>query len=616
MFFALVMTVKGSAQMLIKRYEPATAMRAQSITTAILNAKPFPSDLAGFEQRRSNWERDAKRREIASGEAFTAGVKKSIYLQKAPNNIGTVVQTQSETSYDELGSTAMQHLQAATFYEDGRQQKWPRPPGPGAEASAGNRTSGASGAMEVDALTRQCPRGRGKDDKGKGRDNEGKSRSKYQKGKGADPMARAAATRQPAWNMAGVFGARLCRARGQRGRCARDCRRRLENPNCDQGKQQVKKGQKGGANEITMCDGWSNVSAPPPGSPSPSTAGPSGSQVGAGVRAITTIDERAPEWEGGFIFVVAKGGKPKGAGEKGRQHDGNGHAAFVLDVDGQLRRDFPNVELESGRNPNVAVANGAPLRHYGSNAATLHIAGDRRIIMEFQVTDVMQPIMSVAWYDGKGELLRHEAAGLVNRKKIKNHYALKRWTNMRDDMEEEVHKEMALLVPIGAAGAAARPGEEDEDGCAVQRTLAGGPRVQPPGERHQPRVASRGAADALADAPTEGPAAFPDDRETAGPETTASGLPGPREPSAEDIERHELSHYPAEPWCEICIQAKADDIAYKKKDRRDELIPLLSSDYGQAGIEGGPVNFEFAVGSGASTGGIWSTAIIQKGRDD
>eukprot|EP00959_Pyramimonas_sp_CCMP1952_P066098 1380172-Pyramimonas_sp.AAC.1 len=89
---------------------------------------------------------------------------------------------------------------------------------------------------------------------------------------------------------------------------------------------------------------------------------------------------------------------------------------------------------------------------------------------------------------------------------------------------------MTRLAPIGAAVAAARPGEEDEDGDAVQQALAGGPRVLPPGERPQPQVISRGAADVLVDAPPEGPAAVPDDRETVGPETTASGLPGPREP--------------------------------------------------------------------------------------
>eukprot|EP00959_Pyramimonas_sp_CCMP1952_P416948 8735332-Pyramimonas_sp.AAC.1 len=71
----------------------------------------------------------------------------------------------------------------------------------------------------------------------------------------------------------------------------------------------------------------------------------------------------------------------------------------------------------------------------------------------------------VAWHDGKGGLLRHEAAGLVKLKKTNNHCALECWTNMYDDMDE-VHEEMALLAPIGAKVAAARPGEEGEDGGA------------------------------------------------------------------------------------------------------------------------------------------------------
>eukprot|EP00959_Pyramimonas_sp_CCMP1952_P049904 1042858-Pyramimonas_sp.AAC.1 len=86
-------------------------------------------------------------------------------------------------------------------------------------------------------------------------------------------------------------------------------------------------------------------------------------------------------------------------------------------------RGFPNVELKPGRNPGLAVADGAPLKHLGSKTVTLYIAGDRRIIVEFQVADVKQPIVSVvkfcsrmetrvAWYDGKGGLLRHETAGL------------------------------------------------------------------------------------------------------------------------------------------------------------------------------------------------------------
>eukprot|EP00959_Pyramimonas_sp_CCMP1952_P319973 6695750-Pyramimonas_sp.AAC.3 len=124
---------------------------------------------------------------------------------------------QSERSYDELISTAIQYLQAATVHGDGHQQKWPSPPGPGAEGGKGSRTSGA---REVGALTRQYPKGKGKDDRGTSKNDEGKNRSKDQKGKGSDPMARTAATRQPAWSMIGVPGARLCYTCGQRGHYA------------------------------------------------------------------------------------------------------------------------------------------------------------------------------------------------------------------------------------------------------------------------------------------------------------------------------------------------------------------------------------------------------------
>eukprot|EP00959_Pyramimonas_sp_CCMP1952_P094204 1970714-Pyramimonas_sp.AAC.1 len=51
-------------------------------------------------------------------------------------------------------------------------------------------------------------------------------------------------------------------------------------PDYDKGKQKAK----GGANGIAMYGGWGNISTPPPGGPAPWTAGPSASQVGAGVR--------------------------------------------------------------------------------------------------------------------------------------------------------------------------------------------------------------------------------------------------------------------------------------------------------------------------------------------
>ena len=151
MFFSLVMTVKGSAQMIIrgveqqngaaawralcKRYEPATAVRAQSIMTSILNVKQFPSTLAEFEDAHAEWERDIKRYEMASGEVFNMGVKKSIYLQKAPKNIRTMLQMASDSTYDEHVATTLRYLQAATVYDDGY-QRHPPPPRPPRDPNA------------------------------------------------------------------------------------------------------------------------------------------------------------------------------------------------------------------------------------------------------------------------------------------------------------------------------------------------------------------------------------------------------------------------------------------------------------------------------------------------
>ena len=188
MYFALVMSVKGSAQMiirgvenqngalawrsLVKRYEPATAVRAQSIMTSILNVKQFPQTLAEFEQAHSEWERDIRRYETASGDVFNAGVKKSVFLQKAPKNIRTVLQMQSERSYDELVTTTIQYLQASTVYDDGY-QRVPPPPKPTVQRDPN--------AMKVDALTRAHHKGKcqgGKGDGGKG--------GKHGSGKGVD----------------------------------------------------------------------------------------------------------------------------------------------------------------------------------------------------------------------------------------------------------------------------------------------------------------------------------------------------------------------------------------------------------------------------------------------
>ena len=101
---ALVMTVKGSAQAILRsqetnngaacwraltrRYEPTTAARAQSILNAILHVANFPSTLAEFEHKLGEWERDVRRYELAAGEHFSASVKKNIFLTEASRRSG------------------------------------------------------------------------------------------------------------------------------------------------------------------------------------------------------------------------------------------------------------------------------------------------------------------------------------------------------------------------------------------------------------------------------------------------------------------------------------------------------------------------------------------------
>ncbi|CAK0797451.1 unnamed protein product [Prorocentrum cordatum] len=232
-----------------------------------------------------------------------------------------------------------------------------------------------------------------------------------------------------------------------------------------------------------MYDGWSKIITPPPRSPAPSTAGPSVSHVGAGVRATTAIDEHATERGSGFIFAVAKDWKPKVPERRIYSMMGNGARRSFWMLTGNCAhehargiRGFPNVELRPGRNPNLAVADGAPLGYYASKTMTLYIAGDS---MEFQVTDVKQLTRSagkfcsraensVARHDGKGGLPRRETAGLVKLKTI-NHYALERWTNMFDDMEEQSQQR----DQVKRAKTEAQSSEHRQEGLEFDRQESG-----------------------------------------------------------------------------------------------------------------------------------------------
>ena len=93
-----------------------------------------------------------------------------------------------------------------------------------------------------------------------------------------------------------------------------------------------------------------------------------------------------------------------------------------------------------------------------------------------------------------------------------------------------------------------------------------------------------------------------------------ASLPGPREPSKEEIEKHNLLHDPAMPWCDICIQSKSRDDFHRQA--RPKVLPVIQFDYAVAGTQQGQPHFDFMVGTDMSTGAAWASAVLIKGRED
>ncbi|CAK0870998.1 unnamed protein product [Prorocentrum cordatum] len=204
--------------------------------------------------------------------------------------------------------------------------------------------------------------------------------------------------------------------------------------------------------------------------------------------------------------------------------------------------------IQRSADPNLEAANGHKIRHFGERSVKLKLNAGKNLIITFQVCDVKGPILSVGKFCGydsnsnanvnmNGGTLYHEAAGEVNVDRVKNHYALQCW----------VEKPDGDLQPTGA---------------------------------HAPPAGVDYVEQEVVPAQT---------------------LPGPKEPSKEEIETHNLLHDPPMPWCEICIKAKGRDACHRAAAQKP--IPVIQLDYAEAGSGDSDVpNFEFMVGVDMSTG--------------
>ena len=198
--------------------------------------------------------------------------------------------------------------------------------------------------------------------------------------------------------------------------------------------------------------------------------------------------------------------RAKHSAESTKSHERNPHSP----------RDFEWIAIEPSRDPHLVSASGHKLKHYGEQAVPMKLRDGRKIWITFQVCEVNGPIMSVgkfcakgndrcATFSTRGGVLWHEEAGEIAVDKVRNHYEMECWI-----------KPGNVLAPVQFGGSSGSAGEPAE---------------------HHVAVPQRTDAEILMDAQPQGAYAPRADEEHIEPEILpVASLPGPREPSKEEIE--------------------------------------------------------------------------------
>ena len=218
------------------------------------------------------------------------------------------------------------------------------------------------------------------------------------------------------------------------------------------------------------------------------------------------------------------------------------------------------------------ISSGSPLSQAGIlncyrpadtnwNTTVKKLGDGRKIWITLQVCEVNGPIMSVGKFCPKGNdrcvtfttrggVLWLEKAGEIVVDRVRNHYELERWI-----------KPGNVLAPVRVGGSSGSASELAE---------------------HRVTVSQRTDAEILVDAQPQGAYAPRADEEYIEPEILpVASLPGPREPSKDEIEKHNLLHDFAMPWCDICVQSKSRDDFHRQA--RPKVLPLIQFDYAVAG---------------------------------
>ena len=85
-----------------------------------------------------------------------------------------------------------------------------------------------------------------------------------------------------------------------------------------------------------------------------------------------------------------------------------------------------------------------------------------------------------------------------------------------------------------------------------------------------------------------------------------------RDPGTPDqivMEQNNLTHFPSQPWCKMCVESRGHDSPHREQSKVDAVVPQLQLDYGYM-EDGGPLQMAcFLVGTDTSSGAIHATMV-------
>ena len=92
-----------------------------------------------------------------------------------------------------------------------------------------------------------------------------------------------------------------------------------------------------------------------------------------------------------------------------------------------------------------------------------------------------------------------------------------------------------------------------------------------------------------------------------------------RDPSTPDqivMEQHNLTHFPSQPWCNMCVESRGHDSPHREQSKIDAVVRQLQFDHGYMG-DGSPRQSAcFLVGTDTSSGAIHATMVLDSKKMD